>query len=130
VNGRKYTEPSSELAHDVVASLDQLWRLEVALVKQEAREMAIRNGVAFGLLAAGGLLLLLALLVALPVLIVLLIPAHVIAAAVWLALYLVVGAALVLIGRARLQLQVPPRTIQSLKETKAWALRQISLNIR
>lgn len=130
VKGKKYEESSSELAHDVIKSAEQLVHLEVALVKQEAKEMAIRNGIAFGLLAAAGLLLVFAVFVALPVVLVFLVPDHLIAALVWLALYLVLGVVLALIGRARLHLQPPPRTIQSLKETKAWALRQISWNDR
>ena len=130
VKGKKYEESSSELAHDIVASAQQLVQLEVNLAKQEVKELAIRNGVAFGLLAGAGLFALLALLVALPVLIINLIPAHAIAAAVWLALYIVLAAVLALVGRARLQLQPPRRTIQSLKETRAWALRQISSNDR
>ena len=130
VKGKKYEESSAELAHDIVASAQQLVQLEINLAKQEVKELAIRNGVAAGLLAGAGLFALLALLVALPVLLVVLIPNHVIAAAVWLALYIVLAAVLALVGRARLQLQPPRRTIQSLKETRSWALRQISSNDR
>lgn len=130
VKRKKYEESSAELAHDVVQSAQQLARLEIALARQELKELAIRNAVAFGLLAGAGLFGMFALLVALPVMLIVLIPAHMIAAIAWLALYLVLAVVLALVGRARLALQPPRRTIQSLKETRAWALRQISSNDR
>lgn len=127
---RKYEESTPDLAHDVVASAQQLVHLEIALAKQELKELAVRNGVAAGMLAAAGLLGMLALLVALPVLIVVLVPAHWVAALVWLVLYGALAAGLALLGKSRLRLQAPQKTIQSLKETKAWALHQINSNSR
>ena len=118
-------ESSAELAAGIVEEAERLVRLEIALAKQEAKELAIRNAIAGGLIATGGLMLMLGLLVAVPVLIVVLVPAHWIAALAWVALYLVGGGALVLGGRAGLRLKLPPRTINSLKETKEWALRQM-----
>lgn len=127
---RKYDDSTSELAADIVESAQQLVRLEVALAKQEVKELAVQNGIAIGMLAGAGLFAMLALLVALPVLIVVLVPAHWIAALVWLVLYLAAAAGLALFGRSRLRLQAPQRTITTLKETKSWALRQLSTNSR
>jgi len=124
-------EPSSaQLAQDIVHEAQQLVRLEMDLAKQEVRELAIRNGIAIGLLASGGLLLALALLVALPVFLVLLWWNHVAGAAIWLGAYALVGIVLLVAGRLALRLQPPRRTLTSLEETKTWALRQIRSNGR
>ena len=125
----KYDEPSAELAADIVESAQQLVRLEIALAKQEAKELAIRNGVAIGMLAAGGLLALLTLLVAVPVTIVLVFDSW-IAGLVWVVFYAVVAAVLVLFGKSRLKIQAPQRTISSLKETRAWLVHQLTTNGR
>ena len=76
-------------------------------------------------MAFGGLLCILAILVAVPVALVLLIGFGWIAAAVWAAVYLLIGIGLVLVGKARLRIGLPSRTITSLKETKAWALHRL-----
>jgi hypothetical protein len=125
-----YDDSTADLAADIVESTQQLLRLEIALAKQEVKELAISNGVAAGLFAAAGLLTMLAILIALPVLIVVLVPAHWIAALVWLVLYLLLAAGLALVGKSRLRLQAPQRTLTSLKETKQWALRQLSTSSR
>jgi hypothetical protein len=52
------------------------------------------------------------------------------AAAVWVAAYVVIGAGLILLGRARLKVGLPPRTVESLKENKEWALRRVRSNGR
>lgn len=127
---REYEDSTSNLAADIVESAQQLVHLEVALAKQEVKELAIRNGVAAGMLAAAALLAGLAVLVALPVLVVVLVPAHGVAALAWLALYLLAAAVLALVGRSRLALQAPPRTIASLKETKEWVLHQLNTSGR
>jgi uncharacterized membrane protein YqjE len=121
---------SAELAQDIVQEAQDLVRLEVDLAKQELKELAIRNGIAFGMLAFGAVLLMLALLVALPVLLIVLWDNHVLGAIIYLAVYVVLGAALLLAGRLTLRLQAPPRTLASLEETKEWALRQIRSNSR
>lgn len=92
--------------------------------------MAIANAIAAGLVAAGGLLLILGVLVAAPVLVVMLVPWHWQAAASWLAAYLAIGIALALVGKARFQLSLPHRTLESLKESKQWALRRMKSNGR
>jgi uncharacterized membrane protein YdjX (TVP38/TMEM64 family) len=122
---------SAELAQDIVHEAQHLVQLEVQLAKQELMELAIRNGIAAGLLAFGTVLVLLAVLVALPVLLlVVLWDNHVLGAIIWLAGYVVVGLALLLAGRLLLRLQPPRRTLSSLEETKRWALRQIRSNDR
>ncbi len=128
VDGVNYVRPkpgSGELAAEVVQDAQRLVSLEIALARQELKELAVRNAIAVGMLGAGGLLLGLAVLVAVPVLIVALVPAHVIAAAAWVVAYLVVGLVVLVLGRTRLRIELPARTIASLKENKDWALRQI-----
>jgi len=126
---------SGDLAAEVVQDASRLVNLEIALAKQELKELAIRNGIAIGLLAFGGLLCMLALLVAVPVAVVLLIAfgwtaVAVIAAAVWAAIYLLIGVALLLVGKARLRIGLPARTIASLKETKTWAVHRLRSTTR
>jgi Flp pilus assembly protein TadB len=116
------------LIASVVSDGQRLVSLEVALAKQEAKELATTNAVAAGVAGFGGLLLMLGVLVALPVLAVTLVPWHWQAAAVWAAAYVMIGLVMVLIGKARLQLRLPPRTIETLKENKEWALRRVRSN--
>ncbi|TMC80377.1 MAG: phage holin family protein [Chloroflexi bacterium] len=118
------------LIASVISDAQRLVSLEIALARQELKELATGNAIAAGLMAFGGLLLVFGLLVVLPSLVVILVPWHWQAAAVWLAAYMVVGLALVSIGKSRLQLRLPPRTIESLKENKEWALRRVKSNGR
>ena len=121
----KYDESSADLAADIVESAQQLVRLEIALAKQEAKELAIRNGIAVGLMAGGGLLAMLGLLVAIPVLIVVAFDSW-IAALGWVLVYILGGVLLILIGKSRLKIEAPQRTLSSLKETRAWVLHQLT----
>ncbi|HKV88542.1 MAG TPA: phage holin family protein [Candidatus Dormibacteraeota bacterium] len=133
MNGAEGVRPkvgSGELAAEVVQDAQRLVNLEIALAKQELKDLATANAIAAGMVGAGGLLVMLALLVAVPSLIVALVPDHWIAAAAWVGAYLVVGLLLVLAGRARFQFKLPPKTIASLKENKEWALRQIKSTVR
>ena len=114
----------------MIADAQRIAAMEVALARQELKELAARNAVAAGLMAFGGLLIVLAILVAAPSLTVVLVPWHWQAAAIWVAGYLVIGVVLVLIGKARLRIGLPPRTIESLKENKEWALRRVRSNGR
>jgi cytochrome c biogenesis protein CcdA len=116
---------SRELAAEVVQDLHRLVDLEILLAKQEVKELAIRNGIAAACLAAAGLLAVIALLVALPVLVVEAVPWHWEAALVWAVACLVVAGGLAVYGRRRLQLKLPTRTLDSLKENKEWALRRL-----
>jgi Putative Actinobacterial Holin-X, holin superfamily III len=124
------TPSSRGLIASVITDAQRLVALEVALATQEAKEMARRNAIAAGMIAFGGLLAVLAVLVAVPALVIELVPWKWEAAAVWVAAYLVIGVALLLVGKARLQLRLPPRTVESLKENKEWALRRVRSNGR
>ena len=125
-NGKGVT--ARGLISSVVVDAQRLVALEVALAKQELKELATANAIAAGIIAAGALLAMLGVLVALPVLVVWLVPWHWEAAAVWTAAYVVLGLVLVIVGKARLQLRLPPRTLDSLKENKEWALRHVRSN--
>ncbi len=116
---------SSDLAAEVVQDVNRLVSLEVALAKQELKELAIRNAIAAACLVAGALFAVLALLVAVPVTVVMLVPWHWEAAVVWVILYALLAAGLALYGRARLKITLPPKTVASLKETKRWALQRM-----
>ena len=118
-------ESTPEIAAGLVEEAENLIRLEIALAKQELKEMAITNAIAAGAFAGAGLLALLALLVGLPVLIVVAVEPHWLAALVWIILYLAVAAGLALLGRSKLHIALPERTVNSLKETRNWALRQM-----
>jgi VIT1/CCC1 family predicted Fe2+/Mn2+ transporter len=116
---------SGELAAEVVQDISRLVSLEIALAKQELKELAIRNAIAAACIAAGGLFATLAVLVAVPVLVVMLVPWHWEAAAVWAVVYALLAAGLALYGKARLRITLPPKTVASLKETKKWALQRM-----
>jgi hypothetical protein len=116
---------SGDLAAEVVQDVQRLVSLEIALARQEVKELAITNAIAAACFAAAGLLGLLALLVALPVMIVILVPWHWEAALVWAIAYALIAAVLALVGRARLRIGLPQKTITSLKETKTWALQRM-----
>ena len=117
IKGRAESTP--ELANGVIDDAQRLVRLEIELAKIELKEMAVRNGVAAGLFAGALTLLVLGVLVAIPVLIVVLVPIHWLAALIWIALYLVAAAVMALVGRRLLKLK-PERTVQSINETKEW----------
>ena len=119
---------SRGLLASVVTDAQRLVALEVALAKQELRELATANAIAAGLIAVGGLLAVLGVLVALPSLIVWLVPWKWQAALVWTVAYVVIGVVLVFVGRSRLELRLPPRTLESLKENKEWGLRRVRSN--
>lgn len=119
-----------ELASEVIHDAQRLASLEVALAKREVRDIVVANGVAAGLVGAGGLLVVLGLLVAAPFLIVLLVPWHWEAALVWVVGYVLLGAVLMLVGKAGFQFRLPVRTLEGLKENKEWALRRIRSNGR
>lgn len=132
LDATEVSKPSSArgLIASVMSDAQRLVALEVALAKQEAKEFATRNAIAAGVIAFGALLLILGVLVALPALAVWLLPWHWQAAAVWAGAYVVIGLLLLIIGKSRLQLRLPPRTIGSLKENKEWALRRVKSNGR
>src|SRR2546428_2013979 len=91
---------SRGLIASVVSDAQRLVALEIALAKQELKDLATGNAIAIGVMAFGSLLTALAVLVALPSLVVWLVPWHWLAAAGWAAAYLVIGLLLLLIRRA------------------------------
>jgi uncharacterized membrane protein YqjE len=121
----KETESTPDLAAGIVEQAEELVRLEIALAKAELKELAITNAIAIGAFAGAALLAILTLLVAIPVLIVVAVEPHWLAAVVWIVVYLLLVAGLVLFGRSRLRIEVQMRTVNSLKETRNWALRQM-----
>jgi nitrate reductase gamma subunit len=130
VNG---AEPSTaELVAAIAEDARELVRLEMALAQQEAREFVSgRTVLAIGLFAFAGLLLGLALLVALPVFVITAVPNHVAAALIWLGGYVLLALICAGVGYLLLRrLEIPPRTLTSLKETREWVLRLISSNGR
>ena len=127
-NGHSATKArvsSRELAADAVQSVQRLVSLEIALAKQELREIATTNLIAAACIAAAGFFAILALFVAVPVLVVVAVPWHWLAALVWAIAYAVIAGGLALYGRSRLSLRLPTRTLESLKENKEWALHQL-----
>jgi hypothetical protein len=124
------TGRSSDLAAALVHDAQRLVSLEVALAKQEVKDIAMANAVAAGMLVFGGLLALLGVLVALPTLVVLLVPWHWQAAAVWGLAYVLLGTGLALYGKSRFAVRLPARTLESLKENKEWALRRMTSTVR
>jgi hypothetical protein len=114
----------------VIQDAQRLVNLQIALAKQEIRDIVIANAIAAGMLASGGLLLMLCVLVAVPTLVVTLVPWKWQAALAWVILYALVGIGLILLGKRRFALRLPARTLASLKENKEWALRQMKSTVR
>ena len=112
------TESTPELASGIVEDAQRLVKLEIELAKIELKEMAIRNGVAAGLLLVALLLVMIAVLIAGPVALVLL-GGHWWWALVWLGAYLLAGAVLAFVGVKLIQPK-PQRTMDSFQETKEW----------
>jgi hypothetical protein len=121
---------SGDLAAEIVHDTQRLVNLEIALAKQEIKDLVLANAIAAGMVAGGGLLLILGVLVATPVLVVILVPWPWVAAATWIVLYVLLGIGLMLAGKARFALKLPARTLASLKENKEWALRQMRSTVR
>ena len=121
---------SGDLAAEVIHDAQQIVSLEVALAKQEIKDLVLANTIAAGMVAVGGLLLILGVLVAVPTLVVVIFPWHWQAAVAWIILNVLLGIGLVLAGKARFALRLPARTLASLKENKEWALRQMRSTAR
>jgi uncharacterized membrane protein YqjE len=118
-------ESTPELATEITDDLQRMATLQLRLARQELKELAVRNAIAAGMLGGAAALAVLAVLVAVPVLVVLVLPWHWEAAAVWAAGYLGLGGVLAVLGRSRLRLELPPKTTETLKENKEWALRRM-----
>ena len=121
---------SGDLAAEVIHDAQRLVSLEVALAKQELKDLATANAVAAGLVAFGGLLVVLGALVAIPSLIVVIVPWHWQAAVGWVVLYVVLGLGLALYGKTRFRVGLPAKTLASLKENKEWALRRMKSTVK
>jgi len=93
---------SGELAAGVVQDAQRLVSLEVALAKQEVKELVTANAVAPGMMAGGGLVLMLAILVAVPVSVVTPVPWRWQGALTWTVAYAVIGIAFLHVGKSRL----------------------------
>jgi len=118
-------ESSPELAAEIVEEAERLVRLQIELAKAEIKELAITNAIAAGAFAVAAMLIIVTLLVAIPVLIVVAVEPHWLAALAWIIVYLLVAGGLALLGRSKLRIAIPERTVNSLKETKDWAIRQM-----
>jgi MFS family permease len=125
----KVKEGLPDLVGGIASDTERLVQLNIELAKQEVKELAIRNGVAVGLMAAAGLFGLLA-LIGLLVFVVEFLPWHWQAALAWFVIALVFTVTLAVVGRARLRIEPPKRTLQSLKETKEWLVHQLRSNAR
>jgi len=121
---------SGDLAAEVIRDAQRLVSLEVALAKQELKDLAVANAVAAGLIVFGALLFVLGVLVAIPSLVVVLVPWHWQAALTWIVLYLVLGLGLAFYGKSRFRVELPAKTLTSLKESKEWALRRMKSTVR
>jgi hypothetical protein len=121
---------SSDIAAEVVHDAQRLVSLEIALAKQEVKDLAMANAIAAGIVAFGGVLVMLSVLVAVPSLVVILVPWHWQAAAMWVLLYALLGIGLVLVGKTRFAFKLPTKTLASLKENKEWALRQMKSTVK
>jgi uncharacterized membrane protein YqjE len=121
---------SGDIAAEVVHDAQRLVSLEIALAKQEVKDLVMANAIAAGLVAFGGLLIALALLVAVPSLVVVLVPWHWQAALGWVVAYALLGVGLVFFGKSRFALKLPTKTLKSLKENKEWVLRRMKSTVR
>jgi uncharacterized membrane protein YqjE len=121
---------SGDIAAQVVHDAQRLVSLEIALAKQEVKDLAMANAIAAGLVGFGGLLVALAVLVAVPSLVVVLVPWKWQAALAWVGVYLLLGVGLVLAGKSRFALKLPTKTFASLKENKEWVLRRMKSTVR
>ena len=121
---------SGDIAAQVVHDAQRLVSLEIALAKQEVKDLAMANAIAAGLVGFGGLLVALAVLVAVPSLVVVLVPWKWQAALAWIGAYLLLGVGLVLAGKSRFALKLPTKTFESLKENKEWVLRRMKSTVR
>jgi len=112
----------------MISDAQRLVTLEIALARQELKELIATNAIAAGIVAFGALLIVLGILVAIPAMVVWLVPWHWQAAAVWAIAYVVIGIVLALLGKSRFKVGLPKRTMESLKENKEWALRRMRSN--
>jgi hypothetical protein len=121
---------SGDIAAEVIQDAQRLFTLEIALAKQEIKDIVVANAIAAGMVASGGVLTMLCVLVAVPFLVVTLVPWKWQAAVAWVILYALLGIGLLLLGTRRFEVRLPAKTLASLKENKEWALRQMKSTVR
>ena len=128
---RRYPHPMpregiSGSVAELVDDVQRLVQLEIELVQQELKELAIRNGIAVGLLVTGGLGVLFAVIFAQVALVTWfpLLPPW--ANALILTLFWIIAAAILFaVGRSRIKIEPPEKTIQSIKDDLEWVKQQI-----
>lgn len=118
-----------DLARTAVEDTVLLVQQEIQLAKIETTEMLRSNLVAAVLLGIASFCLLVFFLMLL-VAIALIIPAHALAASIETVLFLVLAVVLALIGKSRLKIGAPPKTMTTLKEDAEWARQVLKRNGR
>ncbi|HXL20279.1 MAG: phage holin family protein [Chloroflexi bacterium] len=116
-----------DLARVAVEDTVRLVQQEIQLAKIELKEMLrsnIKAAVFLGIAAFCGLLFFILLLVT----IALIIPAHALVAGIETGLFLVLAVILGLVGKSRLQIGPPPKTMTTLKEDAEWAKQVLKRN--
>lgn len=108
----------------LVSQISRLVELEVTLARQELKALLKRNAIAAAMLAVAGLSVLMFLIIA-QVWLILIVPRHVLTAGIIAGIWLVAGAGLGLLGKARLKIAPPTATLESLKEDLEWVKQQI-----
>jgi uncharacterized membrane protein YqjE len=113
-----------DLTRVVLEDILRLVQQEVQLAKLELKEMLISSAWGIALLAVAGLLALLFLIfLFITIALVFPLPAspHALTAAIETVVFLVLAAVLALIGKSRLRIGPPPKTMTTLKEDAEWA---------
>ena len=116
-----------DLARVAVEDTVRLVQQEIQLAKIELKEMLrsnIKAAVFLGIAAFCGLLFFIMLLVT----IALIIPAHALVAGIETVLFLVLALILGLVGKSRLLIGPPPKTMTTLKEGAEWAKQVLKRN--
>ena len=116
-----------DLARVAVEDTVRLVQQEIQLAKIELKEMLrsnIKAAVFLGIAALCGLLFFIMLLVT----IALIIPAHALVAGIETVLFLVLALILGLVGKSRLLIGPPPKTMTTLKEDAEWAKQVLKRN--
>ena len=124
VNGRRGL---IDLARTAVEDTVLLVQQEIQLAKVETMEMLRSNilaAVLLGVAAFCGLIFFLMLLVT----IAFIIPAHALVAGIETVLFFVLAVVLALIGKSRLKIGAPPKTMTTLKEDAEWARQVLKRN--
>ena len=118
-----------DLTRTAVDDLVRLVQQEIQLAKVELKEIAISGLQGGAMLAAAGVCLLVCFILAL-VAIALVFPPHALIAAIEAAIFLGAAIILALVGRSRLKIGPPEKTVTSLKEDAEWARRLLRRNAK